>query len=145
MSTKKFVLIKNQEQLDKCFSVIKELRPHLDRDSYLQIYENAHRMDDYNIIAIEESGQFLALMGYRILYDFVRGRHLYIDDLVTTEKARSRGLGAELLSHAEILASQLNCASMRLCTGLDNNKAMKFYERNGWVQRSVAYVKKLKI
>ncbi len=143
MSQKKPIIIKDQQQLEKCFLVLKELRPHLDKESYLNIYENAHRMDDYNIIAIEDNGNILALMGYRILYDFVRGRHLYIDDLITTELARSQGLGSELLSHAEFLAKELNCNSLRLSTGLENNKAMKFYERHGWVQRTVSYIKKL--
>jgi len=36
-------------------------------------------------------------MGYRLLHDFVHGRHLYIDDLVVTSRLRSSGLGAELL------------------------------------------------
>lgn len=69
MSQNKPIIIKDQQQLEKCFLVLKELRPHLDKESYLNIYENAHRMDDYNIIAIEDNGNILALMGYRILYD----------------------------------------------------------------------------
>jgi hypothetical protein len=43
----------------------------------------------------------IAIMGYRILNDFVREKHLYIDGLVTTAKCRSSGMGATLLGFAE--------------------------------------------
>lgn len=44
------------------------------------------------MVALVENEKILALMGYRILYDFVRGRHLYIDDLVSVEKSKGYGL-----------------------------------------------------
>jgi len=141
-STLKFTKMQNREDLEKCFPVMKELRPHLSEQEYLDIYRHAHSMDGYEIIALQDEDQILALMGYRIVYDFVRGRHLYIDDLVSTEKARSQGLGEKLLKHAETLAQQLNCKSLRLCTGLENDRAIKFYEKNHWTQRAVAYIKR---
>ncbi len=141
--SKKIFVAKAKQDLERCFEVMKELRPHLSYEDYLEIYQDAHNSDHYEIVAIEEHGQILALMGYRILSDFVRGRHLYIDDLVTAEFARSRGLGAELLKHAEGLAKDLNCKSLRLCTGTENVRGIQFYERNGWTRRSFAYVKKL--
>lgn len=140
---RKLVIINTKLELEKCFPVMKELRPHLSIEEFLSIYETAHKNDAYEIIAIEENGQTMALMGYRFLYDFVRGKHVYIDDLVTTKNARSRGFGAELLNYAEKMAEQTNCRSLRLCTGLDNEGGIKFYERNKWVQRAIAYVKKI--
>ena len=93
---------------------------------------------------MEENGEILAVMGYRFLSDFVRGKHIYIDDLVTAEKIRSKGLGAELLKFAEELAHTNGCKSLRLCTGVENERGVSFYERNGWVKRAFAFTKKLK-
>lgn len=99
--------------------------------------------DGYEIIAIEAENEILAVMGYRILHDYVHGKHLYIDDLVSTKSYRSEGLGAKLLVYAEELAKELGCKVLRLCTGIDNELGKKFYERNGWSLRAVAYKKKL--
>jgi len=69
-------------------------------------------------VAIEDGGRIVAVMGYRFLSDFVRGKHVYVDDLVSTESARSKGLGAELLKFAEDVAARSGCKSLRLCTGI---------------------------
>lgn len=135
--------MRTQSELEHCFRVMKELRPHLDFETYLKIYGESHRADGYEIVAIESRGEILAVMGYRFLWDFVRGKHLYIDDLVTTEAARSQGMGAHMLRYAEEIAAQSECKSLRLCTGVENTLGIKFYERNGWMNRSLAFVKKL--
>lgn len=138
-----FVKIQNREELERCFPVMKELRPHLSVQEYLEIYRHAHAMDGYEILAMEKKGEIIAVLGYRILYDFVRGRHLYIDDLVSTEKMRSKGLGAEMLKQAEVIAKNLHCKSMRLCAVLENDLGIKFYEKNHWTKRAYAFTKKV--
>jgi GNAT superfamily N-acetyltransferase len=129
--------------LERCFPVMKELRPHLNFEDYLSIYEEAKRNDGFEIVAIEENQKILAVMGYRILSDYVRGKHVYVDDLVTSESVRSKGLGAELLKYAEDRARDLNCMSLRLCTGIENERGSSFYEKNGWIKRAFAYTKKI--
>lgn len=135
--------VKSKEDLKRCYPVMKELRPHLSFEDYISIYEVAHSADGYEIVAIEDKGQILAVMGYRFLSDYVRGKHVYVDDLVSTEKTRSQGLGAELLKFAEKIAESNGCESLRLCTGVENERGIKFYDRNGWVKRAFAYTKKL--
>ena len=78
-----------------------------------------------------------------MLHDFVHGRHLYIDDLITDPRLRSRGYGAQLLRHAEELAPTLGCHNLRLCTGIENERGKGFYERAGWKLRAVVYKRKL--
>ena len=124
---------------------MKELRPHLSFEEYLFLYEQAHQRDSYEIAAVERGTQILAVMGYRFLFDYVRGKHLYVDDLVATQTERSQGLGADLLRFAEEIAKTHQCATLRLCTGVENEKGMKFYEREGWRKRAVAYSKKLEL
>lgn len=140
---KRIFTAKNKYELERCYPVMKELRPHLSFEDYFSIYEQSHASDGYEIVAIEAEGEILAVMGYRFLSDFVRGQHVYVDDLVSTEKARSQGLGAELLKFAENVALENGCKSLRLCTGIENERGIKFYDRNGWTKRAYAYVKKL--
>jgi len=134
---------KTRSDLEKCFPVIKQLRPHLSLADYLSIYDEAHHKNGYEIVAIEENQKIVAVMGYRILSDYVRGKHVYIDDLVSNELMRSKGLGAELLKYAESVARSMNCKSLRLCTGLENERAIQFYEKNNWKKSAFAYSKKL--
>ncbi len=143
MNQRKLLVATSAEDLRRCYPVIRELRSGLNLEDFLGIYDIAHIKDNYEIIAFEENDQILAVMGYRILYDLVHGKHLYIDDLVTTTSARSRGLGKELLQYAEKKAAELGCKGLRLCTGVDNERAAKFYESNDWKLRALAFKKKL--
>lgn len=138
-----FLTFHPEKNLSLFFPVIRELRPHLDEKSFLDLYEKARASDQYSIIGLMRNDELLGAMGYRILHDFVHGRHLYVDDLVTTENARSQGIGAILLKKAEALAIELNCSNLRLCTGIANEGGKRFYTKNGWDIRSVAFKKKL--
>lgn len=142
MKDKRIFTVNSKNDLERCYPIMKELRPHLSFEDYISTYNDSHAADGYEIVAIEDQGQILAVMGYRFLSDYVRGKHVYVDDLVSTEKARSQGLGAELLKFAEEIAKTNNCKSLRLCTGIENDRGIKFYDRNGWTKRSYAYVKK---
>lgn len=140
---KNLFVARTKDELEKCFPVMKELRPHLNIDDYISIYDKSHKSDGYEIVAIKINNNVVAVMGYRILFDYVRGKHIYIDDLVSTAAARSKGFGAELLSYAESVAKDLDCKTLRLCTGIENERGVKFYEKNGWTKRAFAYTKKL--
>jgi GNAT superfamily N-acetyltransferase len=140
---KKFFIVQDKIDLERCYPVIKELRPHLDFTQFLDIYECARAADGYEIVACEVQGQIVAVMGYRFLWDFVRGKHVYVDDLVSAENHRSFGYGSELLKFAETIAKKAGCKALRLCTGIENELGIKFYDRNGWTKRAFAYVKKI--
>ena len=133
-----------QSDLENMYPLLVELRPHLTYENFLDSYNNAHKNDQYELVGFYEDDNLIALIGYRVLYDFVRGRHLYIDDLITSVTVRSKGLGAKVLEFAEEKAHELNCTGgLRLCVGLENTRGIKFYEKNGWKARTFAYTKKI--
>ena len=140
----KTITAKNLNDLECFFPLILELRPHLSLSGFIEIYNNAHELNQYELIGFfDDEDKLCALIGYRVIYDFVRVRHLYIDDLVTSSLKRSQGLGAYILKYAEELAINLNCTGgLRLCAGLENVRGIAFYEKNGWKQRAIAFVKK---
>ena len=133
----------NKNDLERCYPVMKELRTSLSFENYINLYEQAHAKDGYEIMALQQDRKILAVMGYRILYDYVHGKHIYIDDLVSTSTERSKGFGAQFLEYAEQIARQQGCQCLRLCTGIENELGKKFYEKSGWNLRAVAYKKKL--
>jgi GNAT superfamily N-acetyltransferase len=131
------------QTLEKIFPVVQQLRPHLDFQSFLSLYKQAREQSGYELAFVEQDQKVVAAIGYRIITDFVHGRHLYIDDLVISEELRSKGLGTDLLGFAEEMALEWNCNQLRLCTGIENERGKSFYDKNGWKLRAVAFKKKL--
>lgn len=143
MEKPSFIRANGTKDLERFYPVMKELRKDLSYQDFQHLYEKAHEADGYEVVGFESQGKVVAVMGYRVLHDLVHGKHLYVDDLVSTESQRSKGFGAKLLAHAEDLAKEFSCKGLRLCTGIENEKGKKFYERHGWSLRAVAYKKKL--
>lgn len=128
---------------DSLFPIIKELRPMLTPESFRSLVREAAARDQYEMHAAYEGESCVAVMGFRILFDLVHGKHLYVDDLVVTASYRSRGIGALLLQHAELVAAQLGCTGLRLSTGVENADGIKFYQKEGWQSRAIVFKKKL--
>ncbi len=132
----------SKEESSRVFPLIADIRNHLTLASYLEVLKAA-REEGYKLLGLYEGEDCLGLMGYRILSDFVHGRHLYIDDLVIAPKERSKGLGPVLLERAHEIGASTGCSQIRLCTGVDNTRGKSFYEKNDWSLRAVVYKKKL--
>jgi GNAT superfamily N-acetyltransferase len=66
-----------------------------------------------------------------------------VNDLVVTERARGRGVGAVLLSRAEELARKRGCFRMALVTAAWREQTIAFYERQGWQGYGAWFVKPL--
>lgn len=132
-----------ETQVRGIFPLFKQLREHLNEAEFWRIYQAAKKEGGYALWGAFEGEACMGLLGVRILTDFVHGRHLYIDDLVVAEAARSKGIGAFLLAEARRLAGEQGCSQIRLCTGIQNERGKAFYERNGLSLRAVAYKAKL--
>ena len=128
-------------ELELAYSILLELRPELSRDDFIAVYNEAAARDQYQIVGLFADNTLAGVMGFRVLLDYVHGKHVYVDDLVVTEKSRSKGAGAYLLNFAEDFARQNQCKKIRLCTGIDNEKGKRFYEREGWNVRAVVFKK----
>jgi GNAT superfamily N-acetyltransferase len=80
---------------------------------------------------------------YRINENTFEGLHLYVDDLVTDEKLRSKGVGHALMEHLQSLARAARCEAATLDSGTQRQQAHKFYFREGMVVSSFHFRKPL--
>jgi GNAT superfamily N-acetyltransferase len=80
---------------------------------------------------------------YRMYENTWAGRQLYVDDLVTDEARRSKGVGRALLGHLERKARAAGFDNLTLDSGTQRQQAHKFYFREGMVVTSFHFVKKL--
>ena len=69
-------------QLQQCFPVVKELRPHLTKEIFV---EQAKRQRDsgYHLMYISITNKVVTILGYRLTEHLAWGKALYIDDFAT--------------------------------------------------------------
>ena len=127
--------------LEMGFVLLRQLRGELDWRTFQALYEGARAQSGYELRGWFEGDTCVAVLGYRVLTDFVHGPHLYLDDLVVDESRRSSGLGAKILAWAEAEAAARKLSGLRLCTGVGNERGIRFYEKNGWAARAFAFKK----
>lgn len=125
------------------FTVMKELRTHLDEGTYLGLLA-AMRDEGYRMFAVIRNNEMVAVTGIIQLTNLYNGKHIYVYDLVTAESHRSNGYGEMLLSYIHSLAKNHGCSSVALSSGFKRKDAHRFYEEKmGYKKTSYAFVKKL--
>jgi GNAT superfamily N-acetyltransferase len=71
------------------------------------------------------------------------GRILSVDDLVTDETMRSKGLGKALLDWLTREARSLGCGQLHLDSGLHRLDAHRFYERESLTKTAFHFAVKI--
>ena len=84
-----------------------------------------------------------ALTVWRCYSNTYHGRHLFVDDLVAEESERGHGWGGKLLGFLEQRARTLGCDNFVLDSGVQRERAHRFYFRAGFTIRSFHFVKPL--
>ena len=87
--------------------------------------------------------EVVAVAGYRIMTTLFMGRNLYVDDLVTSDKSRSKGYGKVLIGWLRDLAKASDCTHLHLDSGTQRHRAHRFYLREGLDIASFHFSEKL--
>lgn len=133
----------NEDDLRRAFPVLRELRSHMDEDAYIESVQDMVGRG-YQLFALEDEGDIVALAGIGEGLNFYYGKYIWVYDLVTSERVRSRGYGQTLLEHIEQLARENGCETVALSSALYRKEAHRFYEeRMGYERASYSFVKKL--
>lgn len=66
---------------------------------------------------------------FRVHETLSRGRYMYVEDLVTSAKHRSYGLGDKLFDWLAAEARTRGCAQMEIISGVQRGDAHRFYHR----------------
>lgn len=117
------------EWLERAEPVHRQLRPQICSDyvGRLQaIFANGARLA---IVAEGDSVVCVAL--WRVVESTFVGRRLYVDDLVSDELRRSQGAGKTMLDWLEAKATALRCDELALDSGVQRQRAHRFYFREG--------------
>jgi GNAT superfamily N-acetyltransferase len=126
-----------------CFPALHELRPHLVDAAELVARVRRQEAEGYRLLTAVRDGRVIGAAGYRMQENLIRGRFVYVDDLVVLESERRGGLGARLLDEVERIARAAGCGSLVLDTGLGNALGQRFYFRWGLLATALHFAKRL--
>jgi GNAT superfamily N-acetyltransferase len=136
------VIAKTDQEIIACFEVVAELRPHLARDTFLARIR-AQMTTGYNLAFLADAGAVVSCAGFRFLETLAWGRILYVDDLITTERAQGRGFGSRMMAWLLEHARRENCDQLHLDSGTWRTAAHRFYFKHEMVIKSFHFSREL--
>jgi GNAT superfamily N-acetyltransferase len=120
-------IAKTDEDIQRCYPVMSQLRPHLGPEEFLlQVKRQAADLG-FQLVYLAEGGEVLAVAGIRIGEWLAGGKYLEIEDLVTSENARSAGNGGRLFDWIVDMARGEGCSEVRLVSNVTRYGAHRFY------------------
>ncbi|GAA0450087.1 GNAT family N-acetyltransferase [Alkalibacillus silvisoli] len=128
MSQLSFKELKSKEEVAEAFTIINQLRTHLDMHRYLDLVEDAQKNDQYHMVGLYDGGEMVAVIGYKPMITLYYGRFVWVCDLVTDTSKRSKGYGEKLLDYVQKWAEENGYKSVALSSGISRTDAHRFYE-----------------
>ena len=98
------------------------------------LWERILNDPDHHIIVAQEDGRIVASCVCVIIPNLTHGQQPYafIENVITDESYRKRGLATACLNYAKELAIKANCYKIMLLTGSKKESTLKFYEQAGY-------------
>jgi len=130
------------KELDTVYEVLSQLRTNLSFKEFDDlIYDMQHI--NYKMFGIMEKDKLITFAGVAVQTNFYHKRHLYIFDLVTDEKCRSKNYGKMMLDFLQDYAKTAMCENIVLSSSFSKEDAHKFYEKIGFCKKSFVFLKSI--
>jgi GNAT superfamily N-acetyltransferase len=130
MSTEIFIA-NSDEEIESCFPVYLELRPHLVEENFLSQVRR-QRTQSFQIVGVRLNGAVVSAVGFREAEYLMWGKVIYIDDLTTLGNVRGKGYARLLLDWVVDYARSRKVNSVHLDTGYGRHAAHRLYLNNGF-------------
>lgn len=105
-------------------------------DETTLLWDRILKDEDHHIVVAEEDGRIVSSCVCVIIPNLTHGQQPYafIENVITDEEYRNRGLATACLDYARDIAVRENCYKMMLLTGSREESTLRFYERAGYDQ-----------
>lgn len=99
-----------------------------------ELWNNILADKNHHIIVAEEDGQIASSCVCVIVPNLTHAQRPYalIENVVTDEKHRKKGLATACLDYAKALSEKENCYKMMLLTGSKEEATLNFYRKAGY-------------
>src|SRR5688572_1933111 len=120
-----------RDEIAATWPVMRQLRPHLDAEAYLDRVLRLQAERDFKLARMRADGTVVAVAGLRFGEWLHGGRYLEIEDFVTDENRRSEGYGGQFFDWIAAFGRDAGCRHLRLLSGGQREAAHRFYRRKG--------------
>jgi len=87
---------------------------------------------NYQCIGIFDEEELIGVCGIWILTKYYIGKHIELDNVVLLPRYQNKGIGKELMSYIDDYARKIDCVANELNCYVNNEKARKFWEKEGY-------------
>lgn len=103
-------------------------------NSMAELWNRILKDKDHHIIVAQEDGEIVSSCVCVIIPNLTHGQRPYalIENVITHEAYRKKGLATACLNYAREIAEKENCYKMMLLTGSKKESTLKFYEKAGY-------------
>ncbi len=127
----------NQNDLDGLLELYTQLHDNpipKKSESLAALWQTVLDDKNHHIIVAEEDGKIVSSCVCVIIPNLTHGQQPYalVENVVTDEAYRGRGLATACLDYAKELAIKENCYKLMLLTGSKKESTLRFYERAGY-------------
>jgi len=126
-------IAETDEEIEACYPVMSELRPHIGRDAFLPQVRRQMAASGFRLVFLTDNEEVKAVAGIRVAEWLARGKSLEIEDLVAAESNRSKGYGGRLFDWIVEHARAEGCNEVRLVSHVTRNRAHRFYLNKGMI------------
>jgi GNAT superfamily N-acetyltransferase len=127
----KIDIAESDADLERISGVMLQLRTAFGKQALLAQIKEQMR-EGYKIAYVESDGEVLCVAGFVVGTKLAWGKHIYVDDLVTGDRHRSKGAGAKMIDWLKDHARELGCEQLHLDSGVQRFGAHRFYLRHGF-------------
>ena len=120
------VLAEEDREIQSCYPLMAELRPHLRADEFLSRARRQAEAAGYKLAYLSDGG-IKAVAGFRASECLAWGKFLWVDDLVVKSGERSKGYGGLLFDWLVEYARGQGCAQLHLDSRVQRFDAHRFY------------------
>jgi GNAT superfamily N-acetyltransferase len=128
----KIDIAESDADLERISGVMLQLRPAFGSEAALLARIKEQMRSGYRIAYVESEGEVLCVAGFVVGTKLAWGKHVYVDDLVTADRHRSKGAGAKMIAWLKDHARELGCEQLHLDSGVQRFDAHRFYLRHGF-------------
>lgn len=100
----------------------------------LQIWDEILQDKNHHVIVAEENAEIVSSCVCVIISNLTHNQRPYafIENVITDERFRKRGLATQCLNFAKEIAIKENCYKMMLLTGSKKESTLDFYRKAGY-------------
>ena len=100
----------------------------------MELWQRILNDKDHHIIVAEEDGKIVSSCVCVIIPNLTHNQQPYafVENVITDERYRKRGLATDCLNYAKEIAEKANCYKIMLLTGSKKESTLNFYRQAGY-------------